>query len=222
MKRSLILLIAVFLAACATSSLPTKPNEREWNRLLADYRWVDGMRGSLQLVDSRKDQIEKLLEVHKKIEPTYTQFLDRLKEYFDRTGDPRAGALYANERIRLGDNYMYVLSRYDRAIVMYETALIVDPSNEAARQRLAIARGRRFVAIDNFSQIRTGMSEDDVRRLIGLPREDWIKQVTQRGRVYAVWIYPKRDGGASAVYFDNGVVYHTNWNAAAPRKAASG
>jgi hypothetical protein len=38
----------------------------------------------------------------------------------------------------------------------------------------------------------------------------------QNNRVYSVWIYPKEDGGASAIYFDNGVVYHTNWNAAAP------
>ena len=52
--------------------------------------------------------------------------------------------------------------------------------------------------------------------LVGLPREDWIKQVVQNNRVYSVWIYPKEDGGASAIYFDNGIVYHTNWNAAAP------
>ena len=56
----------------------------------------------------------------------------------------------------------------------------------------------------------------DVRGLVGLPREDWIKQVVQNSRVYSVWIYPREDGGAAAVYFDNGVVYHTNWNAAAP------
>jgi len=60
------------------------------------------------------------------------------------------------------------------------------------------------------------MKEDEVRGIVGLPREDWIKQVVQNGRVYSVWIYPKSDGGATAIYFDNGVVYHTNWNAAAP------
>jgi hypothetical protein len=67
-----------------------------------------------------------------------------------------------------------------------------------------------------FANVKTGMKEDAVQRLVGLPREDWIKQVVQNNRVYSVWIYPKADGGASAVYFDNGVVYHTNWNAAAP------
>ena len=65
------------------------------------------------------------------------------------------------------------------------------------------------------------MKEEEVRRLVGLPREDWIKQVVQNSRVYSVWIYPKADGGASAIYFDNGVVYHTNWNAAAPQPQAA-
>ena len=67
-----------------------------------------------------------------------------------------------------------------------------------------------------FATVKQGMKEDEVRGIVGLPREDWIKQVVQNSRVYSVWIYPKSDGGASAVYFDNGVVYHTNWNAAAP------
>ena len=55
---------------------------------------------------------------------------------------------------------------------------------------------------------------------MGLPREDWIKQVVQNNRIFSVWIYPKSDAGAAAIYFDNGVVYHTNWNAAAPPAAS--
>lgn len=185
---------------------------------MADYQWLEGLRSITQKPGtSRKEQIETLLETHKKIEPTYVAFLEKLKDYLDRTGDPRAAALYANERIRLGDHYMYVLARYDRAIAMYQSALAIDPQSDAARQRLELAQARRFVALDAFSQVRSGMSEDDVRRLLGMPREDWIKQVVQKGRIYSVWIFSKRDGGASAVYFENGVVYHTNWNAAPPK-----
>jgi len=72
-----------------------------------------------------------------------------------------------------------------------------------------------------FAGVKTGMKELEVRALVGLPREDWIKQVVQNNRVYSVWIYPKQDGGASAIYFDNGAVYHTNWNAAAPATTAA-
>lgn len=211
-----MLIVTAF--GCLSGRLPTQPNEREWNRLLADYQWLEGLRNSgPQPAGSRRQQIETLLETHKRIEPTHISFLDKLREYYDRTGDPRAASLYANEQVRLGDSYMYVLARYDRAMGLYEAALALDPQNAAARQRLELAQSRRFVPLNSFSQVHAGMSEEDVRRILGMPREDWIKQVVQKGRVYSVWIYPKRDGGASAIYFDNGFVYHTNWNAAPPR-----
>ena len=156
------------------------------------------------------------LENIQKIAPTYQLFTDKADEYFKRTKDPRAGALLAAEKIYIGDQYLNVLSRYDIAITRYREALQIDPANQDAVQRIALAEERRFVSMNSFATVKTGMSEQDVRKLVGLPREDWIKQVVQNSRVYSVWIYPKADGGASAIYFDNGVVYHTNWNAAAP------
>ena len=106
--------------------------------------------------------------------------------------------------------------RYDKAIALYREALEFDPASADATARIALAEQRRYVNMTSFAAVKTGMKEEDVRRLVGVPREDWIKQVVQNKRVYSVWIYPKADGGASAVYFDNGIVYHTNWNAAAP------
>jgi tetratricopeptide (TPR) repeat protein len=121
----------------------------------------------------------------------------------------------------MGDEYLAYMSRYDRALEFYRLALQLDPSNTDLQQRIAMAEERRFVSMNAFAAVKTGMLEDEVRRLTGLPREDWIKQVVQNSRVYSVWIFPKADGGASAIYFDNGVVYHTNWNAAAPQPQAS-
>jgi hypothetical protein len=114
---------------------------------------------------------------------------------------------------------MGVLSRYESAIDRYREALELQPDSVDAQQRIAMANEKRYVSMTNFANVKTGMKEDAVQRLIGLPREDWIKQVVQNSRVYSVWIYPKSDAGAAAVYFDNGVVYHTNWNAAAPPAA---
>jgi hypothetical protein len=157
-----------------------------------------------------------VLENMKKLEPTYQPFVDKVTAYYDRTSDPRAAALLAREKILLGDQYMSVLSRYDKAIDLYRQALDFQPGSVDAQQRIALAEQRRYVAMEAFGGVRAGMKEDAVQRLIGLPREDWIKQVVQNSRVYSVWIFPKSDGGAAAIYFDNGVVYHTNWNAAAP------
>jgi tetratricopeptide (TPR) repeat protein len=214
-----LLLLTLLVLACAPAGPPTTPNDREWTLLMADYQWIQTLRQAQKQPAanaSRKEQIEILLDNHKKLEPTYVAFIDKAREYLERTADPRAASLLAREKILLGDEYMGVLARYDRAIALYREALELDPASPDAQARIALAEQRRYVNMTSFAAVKTGMKEDDVRRLVGVPREDWIKQVVQNKRVYSVWIYPKADGGASAVYFDNGIVYHTNWNAAAP------
>jgi len=216
---SLIVLLSVIAASALAAAPPTQPNDREWGLISADYAWIETLRKAQPLPPanaSRKQMLELVLENQKKLEPAYVPFLDKVKEYFDRTHDPRAGQVLAREKIIMGDEYMHYLSRYDKALELYRAAVDLDPTNEDAKKRVELAQQRRFVSMTAFANVKTGMKEDAVRSLVGLPREDWIKQVVQNNRVYSVWIYPKEDGGASAIYFDNGVVYHTNWNAAAP------
>jgi tetratricopeptide (TPR) repeat protein len=219
--RKLLTLILLFATACAVAPTgpPTEPNEAEWSVLSKEYQWIQTLRDAQKKPPasaSRKEQIELILDNHKKLAPTYVAFVDKAREYFYRTGDTRAGRLLAREKILLGDEYMGVLARYEKAIAFYREALELDPGNADAQQRITLAEQRRFVNMTSFATVKTGMKEEEVRRIVGVPREDWIKQVVQNKRVYSVWIYPKADGGASAIYFDNGVVYHTNWNAAAP------
>jgi tetratricopeptide (TPR) repeat protein len=221
MRATVSLLLLTFFVACvaAPTGPPTEPNDREWTSITADYQWIQTLRTAQKQPPpsaTRKEQIELILDNHKKIEPPYVAFIDKTREYFERTADPRAGQLLAREKIILGDEYMGVLARYDKAIALYREALELDPANADARARITLAEQRRYVSMSSFATVKQGMKEEEVRRIVGVPREDWIKQVVQNKRVYAVWIYPKADGGASAIYFDNGVVYHTNWNAAAP------
>ena len=222
MRKLLFLLPAFFLSSCISSAPPTQPNDREWNVLAADYTSIDALRKAQPVApagSSRKMMLEAAVESHRMLEMAYLPFMDKLKAYYDRTSDRRAAAVLAREKILMGDEYLQLLSRYDRALEMYRAAQQLDPSSEAARERIALAESRRFLSMSLFAIVKTGMKEEEVRLLAGLPREDWIKQVVQNNRVYSVWIYPKEDGGASAIYFDNGVVYHTNWNAAAPPAA---
>jgi tetratricopeptide (TPR) repeat protein len=222
MRKALLLLLLTALA-CAPAGPVTQPNDREWSLITADYQWLETVRAGQKKPSAsatRKERIELALDNLKKLEPTYNAFMDKMHEYYSRTGDPRAATLLSREKIILGDEYLSVLSRYERALDLYREALELQPGSADAQQRIAFANEKRFVSMTAFANVKTGMKEDAVQRLIGLPREDWIKQVVQNSRVYAVWIYPKADAGAAAIYFDNGVVYHTNWNAAAPPAAA--
>jgi hypothetical protein len=228
MPRPAVLLSAlVFLAACATAppGPPTQPNDAEWRVLSDDYAGIEAVRKAQPQPPanaSRKQTIELALANLQKIEPQMNAFMARVNEYYERTRDPRAAQILAREKVIMGDQYLGVLSRYDRALQEYRAALALQPGNADIQKRIETAESRRYVQMSAFAAVKNGMKEDDVRSLIGLPREDWIKQVVQNNRVYSVWIYPKEDGGASAIYFDNGVVYHTNWNAAAPPAAAAG
>jgi hypothetical protein len=212
----------LLLTACVAAPVQNnQPNDREWGGIMTDYSWIEGVRRAQTPPAgnaSRKQMIEASLEIHRKLDAMYGPFTEKLREYYERTHDSRARSLLAREKIITGDEYFSVLSRYDKALEYYRAAQQIDPTPDVA-QRIALAESRRFVPIASFEKIRPGLKEDQVRQFLGLPREDWIKQVVQNGRVYAVWIYPKDDGGAAAVYFDNGVVYHTNWNAASPPAA---
>src|SRR4051812_28249915 len=116
------LLILFFAAACAPAGPATKPNDREWSLLTADYQWIQTLRASQKAVPAgatRKQQIEIVLENQQKIVTAYQAFIDKVDEYYGRTSDPRAASLMAKEKILLGDEYLNILSRYEKALEMY-------------------------------------------------------------------------------------------------------
>ena len=153
MKSLATLLLCIALTACVTSGPATSPNETEWSALLADYSTLESLRRSAPAVASdapRRQQIEVLLATHEKLEPMYEPLMDRLREYYERTGDSRAAQLYAREKVVMGDQYMNVLARYDRAIGMYEAALALDPQNAQAAEALRRAREMRYIRLEPF------------------------------------------------------------------------
>jgi hypothetical protein len=212
MKRLLVTFLALALLPVSLAAQDAK----EWEAIEADFQWLQTLRNANRVPGpgaSRKERIEAWLAGERKLEPVYGRFIERLEAYYVQTGDPRAAALFAGEKIRIGDSYMNILSRFDRAANMYRAALQIDPGSEEAKGKLDLAESLRFVDASRFELVRDGMGEPEVERILGLPREDWIRQKIEPGHVYSVWIYPRSDGGAAAVYFDGGVVYHRNWDA---------
>src|SRR5437763_8118560 len=165
-RLSLIVLTTLIAATALAAGAPSQPNDREWWLISADYAWIETLRKAQPLPAanaSRKQMLETVLDNQKKLEPAYVPFLDKVKEYFDRTHDPRAGQVLAREKIIMGDEYMQYLSRYDKALELYRAAVELDPNSAEAKKRVEMAEGRRFVSMTAFANVKTGMKEDAVR-----------------------------------------------------------
>ena len=94
---------------------------------------------------------------HNKLEPTYDAVH---RQAATRTTTarpiPRAAALLAREKIILGDEYMTVLSRYDRAIALYREALEIRAAERRRAQRIALAEQQRSSSMNAVRQREDG------------------------------------------------------------------
>ncbi len=70
----------------------------------------------------------------------------------------------------------------------------------------------RFITQERFDKIQKKMTQDEVKQLAGVPYMRNIREDKERGVTF--WLYPKREGGAAAVYFDKkNLVYQKNFDA---------
>jgi tetratricopeptide (TPR) repeat protein len=111
---------------------------------------------------------------------------------------------------------------YQRAIDIYKEALLVDPESSRLKAELARAEARRYMTRETFAQARKGMEPDAVRRLLGAPNLNNVRDYPERG--VTGWFYPRdASGNAAAVWFhqEDGktVVYLADFDAVHPQAA---
>jgi hypothetical protein len=100
--------------------------------------------------------------------------------------------VYAREYIADGGDYV-------RAIDIYNAALAADPGNPDIEAALAEAEAQRYMSEDRFSQLKAGMSAQQVRELLGTPYHRNVREY-EDGAVG--WFYPTDAfRSAAAVYF---------------------
>lgn len=182
----------------------------------ADWTWLQGAKADL---DAKRQQLSALgaeapaAEVEaaeSALATAQDEFAGRLAEFINSLGlvqgeAPSGRALEAirmksAEDLVLAEEYIQMGGEYQRAIDILGAALAVDPDNAALKAALDKAEADRFPAKEKFDRLKKGMTETDVRALLGPVNLRNVKEYPERGVV--AWFYKKADGGASAVYFD--------------------
>ncbi len=212
----------------------------QWDWLQQTKQRLDEQRERLAQLEARvesgKPPSEELLRLRKEVDDLGEDFNRRLVEYVnahasaasggDTPGERQLAAIRmkSDEDILLAREYVEEAGDYRRAIEIYETALAADPENPRLRTELETAKARRYITRERFALVREGMAQDEVRRLLGPPNLQDVRDYPERG--VSAWFYPKdASGAAAAVWFRSGdsttEVYQLDFDAIQPPAATT-
>jgi len=186
----------------------------QWDWLQQTRQRLDGQRARLAQLEAAKTETpsEDLVRLRKEVDDLTGELNRRLVEYINANassggsrGERQLAAIRmkSDEDILLAREYIEEAGDYRRAIEIYETALAADPDNPRLRAELETARARRYVTPERFALVREGMTQDEIRRLLGPPNLLDVRDYPERG--VTAWFYPKdASGAAAAVWFRKG------------------
>lgn len=148
--------------------------------------------------------------LQKEVDQLTQDLSDRLVAFINENppvvGEPRSEQLSAAIRMKsdedmvLASEYVDKGGDYRRAIDIYQAALKVDPDYQGLKDALAKAEEMRFVTEERFSGVKKGMTEPEVRAVLG-PVNVRNVRYFEKDNVTA-WYYPKDEqGAAAAVWF---------------------
>jgi tetratricopeptide (TPR) repeat protein len=212
---------------------PAAAADSEWRWLQQAKKDLDGKRQRLASLtaSTRAPLTPEARQLAKEVEDETRELNRRLLEFIN-SDPPRAGEplterqkaairMKSDEDILVAREHIEQGGDYERAIDIYEEALAVDPENPRLKGELQKARARRYITAEVFAKVKEGMSEDQVRALLGQPNLHNVKEYPDRGVV--AWFYPKDAVGAAAgVWFEKKetglVVYEADFEAIEPRR----
>lgn len=237
-KRGLALLsLPLWLAAGLVACGPTAEEGTTVQRSSsseAEWAWLQQTRQDLEQRRARLASGAADDAFARQTEALSRELYRRLVEFINADppvqGEPlsprqkAAIRMRSDEEIRLAREFIERGGDYQRAIDIYREALAVDPDYPRLREELARAQARRYMTRQTFSQVKEGMDQDEVRRLLGQPNLHNVRDWPERG--VAGWFYPKDAGGsAAAVWFrqegERYIVYLHDFNALQPGGTAA-
>jgi hypothetical protein len=201
----------------------------EWNWLDATSHTLEARRTALAACqsDTACSRSPRLKELEGEVGAMTTLFDQRLVAFLatdpPRTDHRPSARQREALRLKIAEDVLAagnarLAGEPRQALALLRPDLAIAPDNPELRRLVADIAAHRGVRPEAFSQVARGMSEDDVRRLLGPPNPQHIKAYERIGMVG--WFYAKDGkGAAAAVWFDarSGTprVASTDWSAIA-------
>ena len=164
----------------------------------------------------------QISELESEIESLSEEFSNRLVAFINADpmieGEPptesqiNALRMKSSEDIILAREWIVKGGDYKRAIEIVQTAMMFDEGNPELEAALAEFEANRYMTEEKFAAAEKGMSENDIRRVLGqvnlhnireYPDKDvvaWFYPTAEDGSAAAVWFQPDKDTGALEVY----------------------
>jgi len=126
--------------------------------------------------------------------------------------------LKSAEDIELAREYVAKGGDYSRALDILGNTVLADPDNLELLQEVERLKSLRYMDEDRFGQVMIGMSEGEVRVLLGHVFHRNVREYEEQDTL--AWFYPKEEGAAAAVFFresgDQFKVYNMDFEAVKP------
>ncbi|MCP4896531.1 MAG: hypothetical protein GY906_06100 [bacterium] len=183
--------------------------------------------------DEQKQQLEDLTAqattLTESVTTAYDGYQANLAEFLtlglnDFPDDPTTVEgmnLYADEAIVNSADTVAKSGDYKKALDLLGTAagyygMIGKDVYQPLLEKQAELDEQRFITKERFDMVKRNMTQDRVKEIAGVPYYRNIHEDEKTKIVY--WLYPKREGGASAIYFNkSNKVYNTNFDAVKTR-----
>lgn len=162
--------------------------------------------------ETPEDLQAKIEDLESDIATKNDELYTKIIEYINNSGLVEGAELSADQRrafdwkaeidIDYAQEYIDKGGDYKKAIDIYDQALMSDEGNAKLLAAKELAQSLRYMTEERFSQVKKGMSQDEVQDLLGTVKNTNVRDFAEKGRVG--WFYPKdpeTGGGAAGVYF---------------------
>lgn len=129
-----------------------------------------------------------------------------------------------DEDIVLAKDYIRRGGEYDKALDIYQAALVLAPNYAPLTEAIADAETHQYMTEERFAQVEKKMTQDQVRELLGTVKRTNVRDYPEKKIV--AWFYRRADGGAAGVYYkeskdgaEDWTVYQADFEAVKPPQA---